>query len=119
MACFKKGRRYVERCHLPVAKDAVLKKKAQALRRWCCSICFDVGVGNLLGEAFPQKPRFQSCCDDADEEGLSEMAQRVSMMLRRCLSVRVFLLIGVPTFCCCSCWKLVEHGLLDVLIGIR
>ena len=32
-------------------------------------------------------------------------AQRASMTLRRCLSVMVFLLTGVPTFCCCSCWN--------------
>ena len=55
---------------------------------------------------FPQNLAFNVVVEDADEEGLSEMAQqRVSMMLRRCLSVRLFLLTGVPTFCCCSCWN--------------
>ena len=68
---------------------------------------------------FPQNLAFRVVVADADEEGRSEMAQRVSMMLRRCLSVRVFLLTGVPTFCCCKLLELVEHGLLDVLVGIR
>ena len=69
--------------------DAVLKKKkTKALRRWCCH----VGVVNLLAHCWvnplPQKQAFNVVFDDDEEEGLSEIAQRVSMMLRRCLSVR-------------------------------
>ena len=54
---------------------------------------------------FPQNLAFNVVVEDADDEGPSEMAQRVSMMLRRCSSVRLFLLTGVPTFCCCNCWN--------------
>ena len=54
---------------------------------------------------FPQNLAFNVVVGDAGEEGLSEMAQRVSMMLRQCLSVRLFLLTSVPTFCSCSCWN--------------
>ena len=87
--------------------------------RWCCSVCFDVGVGNLLGEAFAAESRLQSwrcrcgwrrslgdgpaCVDDA-----------ATLLVSKSVLVdwRAYVLL-------LQLLELVEHGLLDVLVGIR
>ena len=68
---------------------------------------------------FPQNLTFKVGDADADEEGLSEMAQRVSMMLRRCCSVRVLLVDWCAYVLLLQLLELVEHGLLDVLVVVR